>query len=847
MENNEKELRKVLFESTPILFLGAGFSLGSKNVTGALPNGEKLKKDIFLKFIDDSYSDDDKKEILEYNLQELCQFIYDSLGKKERLHQYIVSRFIGTRPEEYHLLLNSYPWKKIYSVNIDDLVENIYSKNGEKLTIQNGNNEKKKVRASTELYKLHGCVNQPEEGLIFSSSEYTSLISKRNFKFDSLTSDLVNHNIIFVGASLDESDIDFYISKYEDAGFQLRKGKLIFIDPMPNLKVKTRIKKMNGILLQWTTEQFLRFVDRLKYNPTELESSRKALNYAGFYLYSDILDVHNNAEVYESKLYEGYACQWRDVIDNWVFDTTKIDEIQKFCCELDIKCGESYCVSIYGNRFAGKGCALKKIGAFLYKVGCKVIEFKGHFFDINVLKRYISNCNEEKIVLLVEDAAFEYKMIEVLLKTNWKNNKLLIVTTSRTYYHYKKRYYLEDNPFCEFELADKIDRKNAKLIYYKLCQKGYTGNLPEDEKKAIASICRKDSFVDLFSDITYGNGFRKRLYNAANNITVAPNNILNLYVDLVIFDKADLPYYPSELFVQQYDVDLSVFVDKSYKDLDSDQKNIIDFLRIDKNGLVLKNRIFVDMLWKKISKSKIIDELQTLLIAISSYVSEESNTYWRVIFESLMKEEILSKVFKLKDSQIGELYYRLKDYYSDISYYWLQLGIAEQKQKDYSKALNHLLMAQKIRPRAYQIQHAIARNYLKNANDEKNIIIAKELFAIGENKMRELINSSEHYKSKARYFSIHCFVHEKIRFYQKYPQYIDKSECKKLKTYIDRIIDEDIPFLFELLKEYMNLLSDNNILSIISMKPDDPYFKALSDNKTIMKNIDDIDILVDSY
>ena len=94
MENNEKELRKVLFESTPILFLGAGFSLGSKNVTGALPNGEKLKKDIFLKFIDDSYSDDDKKEILEYNLQELCQFIYDSLGEKERLHQYIVSRFI---------------------------------------------------------------------------------------------------------------------------------------------------------------------------------------------------------------------------------------------------------------------------------------------------------------------------------------------------------------------------------------------------------------------------------------------------------------------------------------------------------------------------------------------------------------------------------------------------------------------------------------------------------------------------------------------------------------------------------------------------------------------------------
>ena len=302
MDANEKELKSILVESTPILFLGAGFSIDSKNDMGKLPKGDGLRKDIFDIFIDDSFNESEKKEIREYNLQELCQHIYVSMQKKDELQKYIVSRFKDSKPAGFHLLLNRYPWKKIYTVNVDDLVENIYKTNGIELIVQNKKDEKKCIDDATELFKLHGCVNELEEGLVFSQSEYTNLISKRNFKLDSLTTDMLKQNIIFVGASMDESDIDFYISKYEDAGFQLRKGKLIFIDPFPNLKLKTRIKAMGGILLEWTTEQFLKFVSKLNYNPTELEASKKALNYAGFYLYRDILAM-NNREVYESKLY----------------------------------------------------------------------------------------------------------------------------------------------------------------------------------------------------------------------------------------------------------------------------------------------------------------------------------------------------------------------------------------------------------------------------------------------------------------------------------------------------------------------------------------------------------------
>ena len=70
------------------------------------------------------------------------------------------------------------------------------------------------VKDELEYVKLHGCVNAPDEPFIFSKTEYDNLISSRlNFKHNKLISDIQNENFIFVGASLDERDIDYYISQ----------------------------------------------------------------------------------------------------------------------------------------------------------------------------------------------------------------------------------------------------------------------------------------------------------------------------------------------------------------------------------------------------------------------------------------------------------------------------------------------------------------------------------------------------------------------------------------------------------------------------------------------------------
>ncbi len=136
---------------------------------------------------------------------------------------------------------------------------------------------------------------------------------------------------------------------------------------------------------------------------------------------------------------------------------------------------------------------------------------------------------------------------------------------------------------------------------------------------------------------------------------------------------------------------------------------------------------------------------------------------------------------------------------------------------------------------------------MKNANDEVDPNISKELFEVGERKMLEIINSHETYKSKAKYFSIHCYVHEKIKYYKNHSNLINKEECLKMKALIDRILDENNKYLDELIWEYMHLLKQYNMLDLFSMNLGDAYFTALGSKQDMSINIDENDVLVDSY
>ena len=176
LEGAKELLNSILLtDNTPILFLGAGFSCGASNKANAM-DGCKLKEYIYDTLAKDKIGPEDEEEVKGYDLRKLSDEIYRIYHGKTELYNLLHEMYINTRPAEFHDYLVKYPWKNIYTVNIDDLVENIYEEQGENIVVQNKQRLISNSK-STQLFKLHGCVRNMEEGVIFSEDEYTELIA----------------------------------------------------------------------------------------------------------------------------------------------------------------------------------------------------------------------------------------------------------------------------------------------------------------------------------------------------------------------------------------------------------------------------------------------------------------------------------------------------------------------------------------------------------------------------------------------------------------------------------------------------------------------------------------------
>jgi tetratricopeptide (TPR) repeat protein len=205
--------------------------------------------------------------------------------------------------------------------------------------------------------------------------------------------------------------------------------------------------------------------------------------------------------------------------------------------------------------------------------------------------------------------------------------------------------------------------------------------------------------------VTYGKGFRNRLAGALAAIQSGSIEH-DLLVDLALLDRAEAAQIPRSLIVQLYG-------GASERIL----ANTVDLTKVDRMGNYrIRAPYFAEAILSKTSQQTRLARVERMARAICPQVDEDTVDSWYGLFQALMREKTLRKSFRIEGTAIRDLLYRLKGLMDHISYYWLNLGLAEQSCGDFEKALNHLSQAQALRPTAYQIRHAIGRNYLKHAN-----------------------------------------------------------------------------------------------------------------------------------
>lgn len=181
------------------LFLGAGFSAYAYNEEGRLPLGNEIGEKLASLF---------SLDFSKYHnsLGYLCRKIKST--NQDVLNGYLRSAYKVAEFDDCYNVLPKLPIKNIVTLNIDDLIEKVYSQSSSIKDISDnkiwGNVEKKNT---VPFYKLHGSITYPSDvELRFTEEEILSLFTTDNSLFRTVAFKLSCCPTIFWGSSFSDGN-----------------------------------------------------------------------------------------------------------------------------------------------------------------------------------------------------------------------------------------------------------------------------------------------------------------------------------------------------------------------------------------------------------------------------------------------------------------------------------------------------------------------------------------------------------------------------------------------------------------------------------------------------------------
>ncbi len=191
-----------------VLFIGDGCSVTSNDQFGNnLLSAKKLSQRIAEK-AGWEYADEPLSTVYSAAKNEMGEALYDLF----------IELFKHCRPSEEYIQLSRYVWPRIYTINIDDALDNALSKHStQKINIRHRFDkvsDQDQILTNQDYIKLNGSIDRVEQGFIFSPDEYGDAASKPPLWYRELAEDFFRYTFIFIGTKLNEPLFYHQIARY---------------------------------------------------------------------------------------------------------------------------------------------------------------------------------------------------------------------------------------------------------------------------------------------------------------------------------------------------------------------------------------------------------------------------------------------------------------------------------------------------------------------------------------------------------------------------------------------------------------------------------------------------------
>lgn len=771
MDDNILKLKLSLEEKTPTLLLGAGFSYGAINENGEdLPLGKNLVEKLYQHMFIDNPPD---KEILDEDidgakqyknagdLKGLCGLLRDE-GRVDERDEYLTATFMGATISDKSKLYNigSYKWDKIFTLNIDCLLEYIFEQNGVPYKVWNrDNDDRRNDNSDTLIIKLHGCVQNSKAGYIFDEQEYINFLNDDDCFSRDFGDAYSKGDVIFIGTEFQEDDLKTIINKYGSKGYDLSGNNYFFISPkINNVRLRRQISSVeNYYWIPWTTEEFFDFL----YKDVILEKdSKKILHEKGLVSIDDL--YRERIHKYESKLFAGFESRYADFFDDWDIIHPGLAGFE----DRIISGGKNVVAALIGKSYVGKSCAAKRVLVDFRKKGFLTFELNMRSSEyMQLFLEYIEQLPQEtKVAVLFEEASFYFSLLYSNLISKCPDNiKQLIVITSDTSSNYlAKRDILESkNCVVKFMIDEKISWTFSEEIYRKLKEKHWL-NKPEicgsDKNEIKKYACEINDIIEFLYNISHGYGFESHYVDM---FTVLEKDANFKYLQaLAIMEVLGLGSIPTRILPSLIKSERKHFNFKEFRDkfdeilLIADHRIKIRCLRLIQKAILIN-----------VDEKDIRDVLSEIVRQTQGQFNEGDVNEWSEIFQKALTVKRILKEKILSLSTMRDLLNEVEKYGEKYSFYWIQRGIAAQKDNEFDLADHYFREGIRIRPTSYQAHHAMAKNLMERAVEQAekgDFSYAPYYMDEGTQEMKKIIDNPAY--SRGYKYSLHALIDMSIKY-----------------------------------------------------------------------------------
>ena len=774
-----------------VLFTGAGFSCDAANRDGnLLGTAKELKQILTTQF---SLPESVLDHIYDYRLDELCEYItgleqMNADDPRNPLCEFLRGYYSQCNPKSYHYKYDRFPWRRIFTTNIDDVLERIYSHSSSySLQIRNSKSKEGPDHpGKIPYFKLHGCVKNITEPFVFTRRQYIEQMIGGDYRYDTFCNDFGAEIFLFVGTSLNEQNLEYFL-RLKQRHNVVRKENEVFVvttDDDP-LRINQLSTKFAAVTIPSTAEGFINQLTAWckgvyeeepspiddEIIPSGLESVRSMIRDsssfpAGF------------------RCFLGYEAIWNEINAGALVNRRQVSEIIELAKE-SFDRREGKIIILVGRRGSGKTTALKLIAKrLLDEIDHQMFEWvSSDQFPTQEVAALISRSTTKGCFTLICDNAsiHYYKINEIAKKLREENTSgWLFILAERTRSHNLESIHLTEkcveeislNPFYEkVQLWDRLDNYSiGKPHLLRQAREGRINRRIADISSCLYAVTESDRLLD-----NWRNALTEYDYDY---------NSKSFLLSIAILDFLDFRKIPSRILDQWLPDDLMEMM-KEWSDFlgyNQPRSNLIN--------IWLTNGFVVDVILDQFDFDRKLAAIKEMTRPIISQLEDSKHDTIGKLAEYLLKFSNLRRLLKIKrpkDPRLGTIsamYEELGQFSSSYSYILVQWALLSQYRHNYREAEYRLLRAQEIHPRSYQVAHAYANNNLRWSLEEQDAAKAVGLFNEGMRIMTERIFDSDIISSRGEEYALHSLVVRALallndRSYLRVPTEAQKKEIAR--------------------------------------------------------------------